>query len=464
MTSARWYPTVETIEDGSVLIMGGDTIGGYINDATQNNPTYEFWPPKGDGNAINYQLLVDTLPANLFPILFLLPSGKMFVQANFNAQLLNYTTGKGTDLPDVPNACRTYPASAASVMLPLTPDNNWSATILLCGGSNIQPTQWNSITVQYPADSSCVYISPDAPNPTWQFDDSLPEARVMGNFITLPDGTSLLLNGASTGVAGYGNIPGVIGQSNADHPTYTPLIYDPRSTPYHKFSRDGLATSDIPRMYHSSATLLTDGSVLVAGSNPNADVTNTYYPTEYRAEIFYPPYFNLINQYGRPNITGVPTNLAYGGNYFNLTMTNNVTGEIRVAVIRTGFSTHALNMGQRYLVFNHTQAVNEDNSVTLHVQALPPSASVFPPGPAWVVVTAGGIPSMMTQVMVGTGQLGVQPVSDIIYPPPNTTYSKPAPQGVNNVNGSGSSSSASTVLLNTVSFLAAGAFAAALTL
>jgi hypothetical protein len=28
-------------------------------------------------------------------------------------------------LKDVPNAVRTYPASGASVMMPLTPANNW---------------------------------------------------------------------------------------------------------------------------------------------------------------------------------------------------------------------------------------------------------------------------------------------------------------------------------------------------
>ena len=48
-----------------------------------------------------------------------------------------------------------------------------------------------------------------------------------------------------------------------------------------------IANSTVDRMYHSSATLLPDGSILSSGSNPNADYvpagTPGYkYPSEYR--------------------------------------------------------------------------------------------------------------------------------------------------------------------------------------
>lgn len=53
MTSRRWYPTLETLEDGSAIVLGGCEWGGYVNyppSATvygQNNPTVEVskpWP------------------------------------------------------------------------------------------------------------------------------------------------------------------------------------------------------------------------------------------------------------------------------------------------------------------------------------------------------------------------------------------------------------------------------------
>lgn len=48
-----------------------------------------------------------------------------------------------------------------------------------------------------------------------------------------------------------------------------------------------VAMSTVDRMYHSSATLLPDGSVMSSGSNPNADYVSPgsagyKYPTEYR--------------------------------------------------------------------------------------------------------------------------------------------------------------------------------------
>lgn len=43
MTSRRWYPTLETLEDGSAMIFGGCENGGYVNyvEYVQNNPTVE---------------------------------------------------------------------------------------------------------------------------------------------------------------------------------------------------------------------------------------------------------------------------------------------------------------------------------------------------------------------------------------------------------------------------------------
>lgn len=43
MGSARWYPTMLTLPDGTSLIAGGSTAegGGYNSDSSLNNPTYQ---------------------------------------------------------------------------------------------------------------------------------------------------------------------------------------------------------------------------------------------------------------------------------------------------------------------------------------------------------------------------------------------------------------------------------------
>ena len=74
----------------------------------------------------------------------------------------------------------------------------------------------------------------------------------------------------------------MIGQSNADNPAFTPVIYDPTAAAGSRFTSAGIPASAIARLYHSTATLTPNGSVLVAGSNPNDNVQTRKYPTEYR--------------------------------------------------------------------------------------------------------------------------------------------------------------------------------------
>jgi hypothetical protein len=72
----------------SPLQIGGCDWGGYVNDAGQNNPTYEFYPSKGGPVGLN--ILTETLPANLFPLTWLLPSGNIFIQANWGTEIFDY--------------------------------------------------------------------------------------------------------------------------------------------------------------------------------------------------------------------------------------------------------------------------------------------------------------------------------------------------------------------------------------
>jgi len=413
MTTRRWYPTVEGLEDGSVMIIGGDKFGGFVNSEENNNPTFEYYPSRGD--PIGLPLLERTLPANLYTLTWLMPSGLLFMQSNWGTQMFDKETNTEYPLKDVPNAVRTYPACGASVMLPLTTANNWTATILLCGGSDLQPDQWHPSDplVTYAADASCVSMTPDV-STDWKMEETMPFGRTMGNFILLPNGKVFLVNGAGTGMAGYGNETWVIGQSYADKPLTQPLIYDPELPAGSRFVSKELSESTIPRMYHSAATLLPDGSVFVSGSNPNADYIGPdmgyKYPTEYRVERFYPDYFNEH----RPEPTGMPSKLTYGGNYFNLSMTAKDVGgkpeSIKVVLIRTGFSTHAINMGQRMVQLNNTYTVSKDGNATVHVSQAPPNPNILTPGTAWMYVLVDGVPSIATPVMVGSGKIEKQNV------------------------------------------------------
>ena len=132
------------------------------------------------------------------------------------------------------------------------------------------------------------------------------------------------------------------------------------------------------------------GSVFVSGSNPNPDYVapgpGVTYPTEYRVERFYPSYYEKR----RPEPTGLPTTLAYGGNYWQANLTaqdlNNDPAtyiqKTKAVVVRTGFSTHAINMSQRLVELGLSYNVHDDGSATLYISQMPPNPALFPPGPA----------------------------------------------------------------------------------
>ncbi|WVQ72346.1 hypothetical protein IAR50_001897 [Cryptococcus sp. DSM 104548] len=428
MTGNRWYPSVENLGDGSIIVLGGDGNGGYVSTQKQNNPTYEFFP-KTDNQSHYMAFLNYTVPVNLFPLTWLMPGGKLFMQAAYKTILYDIDAKEEIPLPDMPYAVRVYPASAANALLPLTPANNYSATVLFCGGSAADFNQSSDGGAQFnvtavPADATCVRISPEDENPQYEDDDTMLEGRSMGQFVYLPDGTMWMGNGVGMGTAGYGDDGYSIGQSYGQEPLYTPAIYDPSAPQGSRWTRDGLGTSNQERMYHSTAILLPDSSLMVSGSNPNKDVTFTQWPTSYSVERWYPLWYNEE----RPEPSTWPTTLTYGGDYFNVSYTpsnsSSNADNTKVVVIRGGFSTHAINFGQRFLELNTTYTKDETSGeVTVHASQMPPNANIFPPGPAMIFLVVDGIPSTGKFVMVGSGVIETQPISDVAVLPVTSTIS-----------------------------------------
>ncbi|KAJ6597039.1 DUF1929-domain-containing protein [Mycena vulgaris] len=455
MQKQRWYSAAEMLGDGTIVIIGGFVNGGYINRNTPNNdptfsggaaePTYEFFPSNGQTPQI-MNFMTKTSGLNAYAHTFLMASGNVFVQANYSTMVWNPTTNVETPLPDMPGqVIRVYPASGGVAMLPLTLANNYQQTILFCGGSDMPPDAWgnysfpNINTWDYPASKDCQRITPEPSDNsavTYVQDDDMLEGRTMGQFIILPTGKLLMVNGGENGTAGYAQATGQTSNFNdmpfdmslASGPVGTPAIYDPEAPAGSRWSNAGMSTSSIARLYHSSALLLPDATVLIAGSNPNVDVNTTaVFPTQYKAEIFYPPYFSATT---RPVVSGVPSKLTYGGDPFDITIPANcysgssdaAAANTTVALLRPGWTTHAMNMGQRYLQLNNTYTVNKDASITFHVSQLPPNANLFQPGPAWVYVVVDGIPSNGTSVIVGSGSVETQPTAAQALLPVSVTF------------------------------------------
>ncbi|KAF8595716.1 hypothetical protein BDV93DRAFT_528477 [Ceratobasidium sp. AG-I] len=404
LTSYRWYPSSARLSDGSVFIYGGANGGSWTNFDPLNNPSYEFYPPKNingyNGMKIPAPFLEDSLPHNMFPHMMLLPSNDVFIAANNMAMTLNWQTNTETRLPNLPNGQRVvYPMSGVGVLLPLTPENNYQPEVMICGGSELPDTlKENEVSSQSPTSQHCsrLVLTTAGIAAGWSA-ELMPEARIMPDATILPDGKILIVNGAKTGTAGYGNVPDQVGQSNADNPAFTPVLYDPAAAAGSRFSSVGMPTSSIARLYHSVSTLLPDGRVMIAGSNPNGDVSTIKYKTEYQVEYISPPYMTKV----RPTYTGLPATWNYGAQ-ITLTITLPVSlnpPTMTVSLMDLGYSTHGVHMDMRMVKLTCTLSANR-KSLTI---TGPPNAAIYPPGPAWLYILANGVPSKAQKVLIGTG-------------------------------------------------------------
>ncbi|KAJ6622429.1 glyoxal oxidase N-terminus-domain-containing protein [Mycena sp. CBHHK59/15] len=399
-TSPRWYPGSVRIEDGSVIIFGGATANGWMNNATANNPSYEFYPPKNingfKGLKIPSPFLASTLNANLFPIVMELPDGNLFVAANQEAMIFNWKTNTETPLPGIPNGVRvSYPLSGSAVLLPLTPENNYMPEVMICGGTTILDTaDPSTLSSQFPASAQCsrLLLTAEGIAAGWKV-EHMPQARVM------PD---------MTGFGAYANAPDALGPiSNADHPAFTPVVYDPTGAAGRRFCSQGIPASTIPRLYHSTATLTPNGSILLAGSNPNVDITiGTEYQTEYRPvmnarwnvvlEFYSPAYLSKP----RPSYKGLPATVNYNSKFtLSVQLPPDTTG-VTAALMDLGFATHGVHMDQRFVKL--VSKLSSDKK-TLTVTG-PPTSRIYPPGPAFLyVVPLAGFPASGTRLLSGRG-------------------------------------------------------------
>jgi hypothetical protein len=377
LLGGRWYPGAMLLTNGSVLVMGGE-----VGSNAAATPSVEILPRPVGGYAKYMDWLDRTNPNNLYPFMFILPSGGIFVVYYNEARIIDESTFDTLKtLPNLPGsvnnflAGRTYPLEGTAVMLPILPPYSAPVTVLVCGGS--------SNGAAYAIDN-CVSTQPEVTNPTWTL-ERMPSQRVLSCICALPDGTYLILNGAQEGVAGFGL---------AQDPNLNAVLYDPFKEVNKRMSM--MASTTVPRLYHSEAVLLPDGRVLVSGSNPEDGTHNE----EYRVEVFLPPY--ALSGLPTPSYTITTANKdwSYGSTY---TVTANIPsgnlGAVRASIMAAVSSTHGNSMGQR-TIFLTVACAGASNAATCSLTA-PPTAHVAPPGWYQLFILDGPTPGSSQWVRIG---------------------------------------------------------------
>jgi hypothetical protein len=362
MAHGRWYPTVLTLGDGRIM-----TFSGSLETGAGTNTTVEFYTV-GSGWSQPY-----TAPftPDLYPRLHLLPNGKVFysgpsaVSQLFDPSTKNWTLNVATTNY---GGTRSY---GSSVLLGLTPANNYDPVILIMGGNS-------------PATATTETIDMGAPNPAWQLGPSMSQARIEMNSVILPSGKVLALGGS-------------VNDEDATTESLNADLYDPATNTFSSAGANAFA-----RLYHSVALLLPDATVWVAGGNP---VRGTYEP---HIEIYQPAY--LFQSDGtlaaRPSITSASGSVSYG-NQFTV-QTPDAASIASAVLIRNGTVTHSFGMDQRMVGMSFTAG-----SGSLTVTA-PPNGNIAPPGYYMLfILDNNGVPSVASSILLSPSSTPAPTVTSI---------------------------------------------------
>lgn len=352
MAEGRWYPTNTVLGDGRTVTISGRTRTGAVS------KTIEIFDPATGSWSPTYKI---PFTPKLYPWGHLLPNGKViYVGPDATSRMLDPDKLTWNTVAVRSGGIRTY---GSSVLLPLRPENDYAANVLIMGGHK-------------PATKKAERIDLSKPAPTWQSVQSMAYARINLNSTLLPTGEVLVTGGAP--------------KENVDNVnTRKAELFDPVTNTWRT-----LANAAYSRHYHSVALLLPDATVWTAGSNP----TRGTYRKE--MEIFEPPYLFTTNagqviSAPRPSITTVPSIISYGKPFDIGTADTNEIAD--VVLVRPGAVTHARDMEQRLVGLDFTKSSSTKLSVTA-----PPHGDVAPPGYYMLfLINVEGVPSVAKFVRIG---------------------------------------------------------------
>jgi hypothetical protein len=357
MKYPRWYPTLVTLGDGSVVVMSGNQAPGTLAAI-----------PERYNNGVWDDLTTASRSLPLFPRAFVEPKqGRVFVAGDMATSAYLDPSGEGT-WTNVATRVVSDRSYGSAVML--------DTKVLYLGGggggsvSNPCPTPVPTNTAEL--------IDLAASSPSWRQVASMNFRRRQTNATILPDGKVLVTGGSSQ--CGFTNEAGAV---------YAAEIWDPDGSP-----ADGngkwaqMAPASVVRVYHSTTILLADGRVLSTGSGDGGGVTQ-----QYSYEIFSPPY---LFKGARPTYNLGSGTIRYGISF--AVTTPNAASIRKVTLIRLSSSTHAFDMGERLNTLQFTAAA-DGQSLTI----TPPAAGrLAPPGPYRLfLVNDKGVPSVGQTILVG---------------------------------------------------------------
>lgn len=304
MTDGRWYPTNTPLPNGNMLVISGSHD---VDDFRKNLLPQVWRTSAGDWRDLTNAQDFPPYGVDLYPRMLVAPDGRVF-KAGPDADtwfLDTAGTGAWEAGPVAADGPRVY--GTATMFAP--------GRLLVTGGSD-----GGDLT---PAFATAEVIDLNDPAPAWRSIDSMTEPRRHHNSAMLPDGT-VLVTGGTRG-------PGF---DNPKETVYLAELWNPDTEDW--LQMDSMR---MPRVYHSVALLLPDGSVLTAGSGQGAALP--WYQN--MAEVFRPPY---LFKDKRPKIKSAPETVGYGEEFLvECTQRSRIA---KVTLTRLASVTHSVDINQGF--------------------------------------------------------------------------------------------------------------------
>ncbi len=319
MAFPRWYPTALTLPDGNILIQGGRGDG---NPAPQMTTPEVFNPAQGWRSLFGARSDYAYGGGKWFyPRAWVLPNGNVFGISEDAMYYLNWT---GDGILTNAGAFTGGNRGNTSTAVMYSPGK-----LLQVGGGR------NADGSRSLGSRAATRIDVTGAAPVLSAAPNMAYPRHWGTSTVLPNGQVLVTGGSE-------------GENNLDGagPSLRAELYDPGTNTWKT-----LAAENQPRLYHSTAVLLPDATVLSAGGGAPGPVVNK------NGQIFRPPYlYSGTAAAVRPGTSVASTNLAYGGTV--AITVNSVRPIARVTLVKTGAVTHSFNNDQRFLELPFTRGGN----------------------------------------------------------------------------------------------------------
>ena len=423
MQWGRWYPRTLTLADGSTLILSGTYLPGPSSTATLNT-TPDIFGNAGlltqgaaDPNVFGFQI------TSIYPFITLAPDARAYYAGAPDDSKARFFDVAANTWSRTLSDMEPHDTGTAITYAP--------GQFMVAGGRHSIITGPNHDTLRYVPWTRVqlmnLNLASGSTTPAWSDAQVMQNARnQMTGSVLLPDGKVLAVGGTKcpgTNAIKYS----LFGEDDTLPPcdngqVLTPELWTPGNATNPAGNWTQMAPHQETRVYHSTAVLLPDGRVMVAGgglpvasgetfsgvfcygaNETSFTCKNSGHKT---AEVFSPPYLFESDGAGgarlavRPAITIAPASASYGQQFYvgvgNVAPTTaNIS---KVVLVRLPSITHGSDPNQRRIELNY-QPAGDNYGLTV---TAPANGTICPPGPYMLfLIRNNGTPSFAKIMRIG---------------------------------------------------------------